>query len=55
MTGTKLKRIVWLSARDPHQRLACVMHHFNEESLAACFHELDGKKAVGIERVSKAD
>ena len=24
---------------------------FNVESLAACFHELDGMKAVGIDRV----
>ena len=55
MTDTKLKRIAWLSARDPHKRFACLMHHFNEESLAACFHELDGKKAVGIDGVSKAD
>ena len=55
MTDTKLKRIAWLSARDPHKRFACLMHHVNEESLAACFHELDGKKAVGIAGVSKAD
>lgn len=55
MTDTKLTRIAWLSARDPHQRCAGWMHHCNEESLAACFHELDGKKAVGIDGVSKAD
>jgi hypothetical protein len=30
------------------------MHHFNEESLAACFDELDGRKAVGIDGVTKA-
>jgi hypothetical protein len=30
------------------------MHHFNEQSLAACFHELDGTKAVGIDGVTKA-
>ncbi len=29
------------------------MHHFNEESRAACFHELDGNKAVGIDGVTK--
>jgi hypothetical protein len=27
------------------------MHLFNEESLAACFHALDGKKAVGVDHV----
>jgi hypothetical protein len=47
MTDTKLKRIAWLSARDPHKRFDCLMHLFNEESLAGCFHELDGRKAVG--------
>jgi RNA-directed DNA polymerase len=31
------------------------MHHFNEESLAGCFHELDGRKAVGIDGIDKED
>jgi retron-type reverse transcriptase len=31
------------------------MHHFNEESLAGCFHELDGRKAVGIDGMDKED
>lgn len=53
-TDTKLKRIAWLSASDPHKRFDSLMHHFNEESLAACFHELDGNKAVGIDEVTKA-
>jgi RNA-directed DNA polymerase len=30
------------------------MHHFNETSLKACFHQLDGKKAVGADGVTKA-
>ena len=51
---TKLKRIAWLTARDPHKRFECLMHHFNEASLAACFHELDGTKAVGIDGTDKA-
>jgi len=54
MTNTKLARIAWLSARDPGQRFDHWMHHFTEESLAACFHALDGNKAVGLEGVSKA-
>ncbi len=39
-TDTKLKRIAWLSASDP-----C------EESRAACFHELDGNKVMGIDEI----
>jgi RNA-directed DNA polymerase len=31
------------------------MHHFNEESLAGCFHELDGRKAVGIDGIDKEE
>lgn len=54
-TDTKLTRIAWLSASDPYKRFDNLMHHFNEASLAACFHELDGNKAVGIDEVSKAD
>ena len=51
-TDTKLKRIAWLSANEPHKRFDSLMHHFNEASLAACFHESDGNKAVGIDGVS---
>ena len=54
MTDTKLKRIAWLSASDPDKRFDSLMHHFTEESLAACFDELDGTKAVGIDGVTKA-
>jgi len=53
-TATKLQRIAWLSARDPSKRFDNLMHLFNEESLAACFHELDGRKAVGVDGVTKA-
>jgi RNA-directed DNA polymerase len=30
------------------------MHHFHETSLKTCFHQLDGKKAVGADGVTKA-
>ena len=51
MTDTKLKRIAWLSASDPHRRFDRLMHHFNVESLAACFPALEGTKAVGIDGI----
>lgn len=54
-TETKLERIAWLSAREAGKRFDCLMHLFNEESLAACFHRLDGRKAVGADGVSKAE
>ena len=54
-TGTKLERIAWLSGRDSAKKFDCLMHLFDKESLSACFHELDGKKATGSDRVSKED
>ena len=50
-TATKLVRIAKLSAGDPVKRFDSLMHLFSEESLAACFHALDGRKAVGIDGV----
>lgn len=54
-TTTKLARIAWLSKSDKTKKFQCLMHHFNAESLRACFNELDGKKAVGADRVTKED
>lgn len=54
-TETKLKRINWLSAANSEMKFDCLMHHFDKESLAANFNKLDGKKAVGIDGVSKTE
>ena len=53
-TDTVLRRIAWLSATDASKRFDSLMHLFNQESLAACFHELDGRKAVGGDGITKA-
>ena len=52
-TETVLHRITWLSSRDASKRFDSLMHLFKEESLGACFHALDGRKAVGADGVSK--
>jgi RNA-directed DNA polymerase len=54
-TATKLARIAKLSASNSLKRFDSLMHLFNEGSLAACFHALDGKKAVGVDGVRKAE
>lgn len=54
-TATKLARIAKLSASDRLKRFDSLMHLFSEESLAACFHGLNGRKAVGADGVSKAE
>ena len=51
---TVLYRIAKLSAHNPDKKFHSLMHHINVDSLRACFHELDGKKAVGIDGVTKA-
>lgn len=52
---TVLQRITWLSARDASKCFDTVMHLFTQESLAGCFHTLDGRKAVGADGVTKAE
>src|SRR3989344_124052 len=54
LTETKLKRIAALSAANPDMVFTNVMHFFNEESLRASFHELDGQKAMGSDGIDKA-
>jgi len=53
-TDTALAEIAWLSANNPNQVFHSLMHHFNSESLRCCFDKLNGRKAVGVDRVSKA-
>lgn len=55
LTDTKLKRIKWLSSLDKSKKFDNLMHLFNEESLKLCYQELDGKRALGLDNVSKAE
>jgi len=52
-TTTKLMRIAQLSQGDASKQFDCLMHHYNVESLRVCYQELDGKKALGMDGVSK--
>jgi len=54
-TETKLKRIAWLSSQDKTKVFHQLMHHFNVESLRGCYNELDGKKAVGADGITKEE
>jgi len=53
ITKTKMNKIALLSGQDPNRSFDSLMHHFNKESLTECFHELDGKKAVGADGIDK--
>ena len=54
-TDTKLTRIAWLSKQDSTKEFGCLMHLFNQESLLECFKMLDGRKALGVDGVSKTE
>lgn len=53
--GTKLQRINKLSISDPGMKFKWLMPHFSKENLIRCFHELDGRKAVGIDKTTKEE
>ncbi len=55
LTETKLRRIAWLSSKDKDKEFRNLMHLFNEESLTSCYYELDAKKAIGLDGVSKVE
>ncbi|WP_341756154.1 reverse transcriptase domain-containing protein [Candidatus Tisiphia endosymbiont of Nemotelus nigrinus] len=55
ITETKLKRIAWLSSLDKSKRFNNLMHLFSENALAVCYHELDVKKATGVDGVNKTN
>jgi hypothetical protein len=52
-TTTKWERIARLSKQEPKRTFINLMYLFNEANLAECFHMLDGKKAVGIDGITK--
>ena len=52
-TDTVLAKIAWLSSQDPNRVFHSLMHHINEGSLRGCFEKLNGKKAIGADKISK--
>lgn len=53
--GTKLERISELSKNNPEMVFTSVGHLINEDLLKDCHKQMDGKKAVGIDGVSKEE
>ena len=53
LTTTKLTRIAQMSRERPGCEFKWLMPHYNAASLKACFDELDGTKAVGVDGMSK--
>ena len=51
--GTKLGRIAEISVATRRPISTSLYHLINEDLLKECHRELDGKKAVGIDKVTK--
>jgi len=54
-TETKLKRIAKLSVEDSQMEFKWLMPHFNDESLKECYRQIDGRRAVGADGVTKEE
>lgn len=53
--GTKLERIAEISATMPKPEFTSLYHLINQEMLMQCHRELSGNKAVGVDKVTKAE
>jgi group II intron reverse transcriptase/maturase len=53
--GTKLNRISEMSASNPKMVFTSLYHLINEDLLLECHREMDGKKATGVDNVTKAE
>ncbi|MDB2614431.1 group II intron reverse transcriptase/maturase [Chlamydiales bacterium] len=51
--ATKLQRIAQLSKREPDRTFVNLISMFNQENLKDCFNMLDGRKAIGIDGITK--
>ena len=52
--GTKLGRIREMSATNPKMAFTSLYHLINEELLRECHRQMDGKKATGVDDITKA-
>ena len=52
---TGVESIAQRARSQPAEPFTALMHHFSVDNLRACFQALDGKKAPGVDGVTKAD
>ena len=52
---TTVERIGSRARSHAEEPFTALMHHFSVDNLRACFKSLDGRKAIGVDRVTKAD
>ena len=51
--STKLTRITEIAKSKPKERFTSLAHLINENMLKECHRKLDGKKATGLDKVTK--
>lgn len=52
---TELARITEIAKAKPKERFTSLVHLIDETSLKVCSMEMDGKKATGVDRVTKEE
>ena len=52
---TKIARINQIAKEKPKEKFTSIYHLINEELLEECFKELDGTKAVGLDKMTKEE
>ena len=55
MAVTGIERIARRANSQPASAFTTLMHHYAVENLRACFEVLDGRKAPGVDGVTKAE
>ena len=52
--ATGVERIAHRACSRPEEPFTALMHHLSVDNLRACFESLDGRKALGVDGVTKA-
>ncbi len=52
---TKLERIAEIARTKPNEKFTSLIHLINYEMVVRCHHELDARKAAGVDEVTKAE
>lgn len=52
---TKLARIAEIAKTRPKEEFTALCHHINVEMLQACHYQMEGNKAPGVDKVTKAE
>ena len=52
---TKITRINQIAKERPKEKFTSIYHLINEELLKECFKELDGTKAIGLDKITKEE